>query len=278
MPTITVAGLQNLNNAAVLKFQVGAMLVADESASILTAPFDGTGALQAFPAGYVSAGLTDAGGLNVGRAITVADVASWQTVQPVRTDVTADKMTLKVKVQETNKVTLAIQEGKLLADVDMTGKSFGALRSSAGRQPKRRVILLAEDQANSIIVVRSLPNARLTAYGSDASYQRATELMYDYQLDAYPDPLLLDDDGNPTDSQFWIGGAGFASLSQTVTAPPAWQSTTAYALNATVTLSTGGGGTVKATTAGTSGSTQPVLPASVGGTVTDGTVVWTRLT
>lgn len=53
-----------------------------------------------------------------------------------------------------------------------------------------------------------------------------------------------------------------------------WQATHAYAVNDIVALT---GGTVKCTTAGTSGSAAPALPATVGGTVTDGTVVWTRV-
>lgn len=57
------------------------------------------------------------------------------------------------------------------------------------------------------------------------------------------------------------------------TAPAAWAATTAYAVNDLVTVT---GGTLKCTTAGTSGSTEPALPGAVGGTVSDGTVTWTR--
>ncbi|QDF18824.1 hypothetical protein SEA_SCENTAE_105 [Gordonia phage SCentae] len=55
---------------------------------------------------------------------------------------------------------------------------------------------------------------------------------------------------------------------------PYWKATTAYALNFVISL--GAGGAVRASTAGTSGSTIPTLPNAVGGTVNDGTVVWTR--
>lgn len=51
--------------------------------------------------------------------------------------------------------------------------------------------------------------------------------------------------------------------------------TTAYALNAYVLPATPNGYIYKATTAGTSGGTLPTYPTTIGGTVTDGTVVWT---
>jgi len=54
----------------------------------------------------------------------------------------------------------------------------------------------------------------------------------------------------------------------------AWAATTAYPLGRHVTVT---GGTLAVTTAGTSGATAPTNPGAVGGTVTDGTVVWTRV-
>jgi hypothetical protein len=54
----------------------------------------------------------------------------------------------------------------------------------------------------------------------------------------------------------------------------AWAATTVYAIGARVTVS---GGTLEATVAGTSGATVPTNPATVGGTVVDGTVTWKRI-
>ena len=51
--------------------------------------------------------------------------------------------------------------------------------------------------------------------------------------------------------------------------------TTAYALNAYVLPAAPNGFVYKATTAGTSSGTVPTYPTTIGGTVTDGTVVWT---
>lgn len=54
----------------------------------------------------------------------------------------------------------------------------------------------------------------------------------------------------------------------------AWAATTAYAIGARVVLSNGV--VLVATTAGTSASTAPAAPATIGGTQSDGTVTWTR--
>lgn len=53
----------------------------------------------------------------------------------------------------------------------------------------------------------------------------------------------------------------------------AWQAETAYVVGDDVTVT---GGTLECSSAGTSGTVEPTLPGTVGGTVTDGTVTWTR--
>lgn len=55
----------------------------------------------------------------------------------------------------------------------------------------------------------------------------------------------------------------------------AWQASTAYVLNTLAAPSTYGELVFKCTTAGTSNTTEPTWPTTVGGTVTDGTAVWT---
>jgi len=56
--------------------------------------------------------------------------------------------------------------------------------------------------------------------------------------------------------------------------PSDWVTATAYDVGDYARLT--GGEIVECTTAGTSGASEPTAPA-VGGTVTDGTAVWTRL-
>ena len=57
---------------------------------------------------------------------------------------------------------------------------------------------------------------------------------------------------------------------------PSWAASTAYALDDLVIPATSNGYTYKCTTAGTTAGSAPTWPTTIGGTVTDGTVVWTN--
>ncbi len=57
-----------------------------------------------------------------------------------------------------------------------------------------------------------------------------------------------------------------------------WTASTAYTAGQTILPDTANGHIYQCTTAGTSGTTEPVFPTTAGGTVTDGTAVWTEAT
>ena len=69
---------------------------------------------------------------------------------------------------------------------------------------------------------------------------------------------------------------GAALLHLTALTPAGWVTATAKALGAAVTPTVANGRVYVCTTAGTTGATEPVWPVVAGGTVTDGTAVFTE--
>lgn len=276
----TVEEIYSPDNENILKLHVGAAIFGDIGADPITDIFNADGSLAPLPAGYFSAGLTDTSGITTNRTISVTDVMSWQSVESQRSDVDSDKLAFQVKFQETlNPVVVALQEGKKLADaIDrMEGVNHYSFdKDPSGVQPRRRCLLIGHDTLRDIIIARYLPNVTLTAIGS-MSWQRATEIMNDLTFDAYVDPTYTSDESpNGTASRYFVGGPGLGAIEATnpaIPVPPAWAATHAYALDARITI---GGKVLKATVAGTSGSTIPTVPSTVGATVVDGGVTWTR--
>lgn len=262
----TVEVLQALNAQAVLRFHVGGMLFADADAEcpdpVGLVASDGT---VSVPAGYTSAGITTTDGITKSRSMSVALEQGWQTLATIRSDVTDDQISFKAKFTEYNLVNFALRQGLTLAEAAsvFTASGVASKRDTSGKQPQRRCLVVARDTNYGITLVQILPYLILSAEG-DETVGRGTSLQLDATFNANLDSTY------GTDFAVAVNGPGWAAL--VGSALPAWAATTAYALNDEVTNS---GAVLKATTAGTSGSTAPVNPA-VGSTVTDGTVTWTR--
>jgi hypothetical protein len=280
MSSTTVESLEAANNLNILKFSVGAAIFGDIDAATISDIFNTDGTLATLPDGYYSAGLINTDGITLNRNLTVQEVMSWQSVESQRTDVTQDTLQIQIKFQESlNPAVLAIQEAKKIADVitSMEGANhFSFDKDPSGVQPQRRCLLIGHDTLRDVIVARYLPRVAVNAYGAMAM-QRGTEQLNDVTFDCYLDPTYTGSTTpNGTSSRYFIGGPGLPAIVGTdpaVPTPPAWAATHVYALNALVTLT---GKVLKATTAGTSGSTAPTVPGTIGGAVTDGTVTWTR--
>lgn len=210
MADITVDALSNLRNDRILKLTSGAVIVADYTADVIQDVFDDAGALQALPDGYVSCGLQDTSGIAFNRSLTADEVMSWQSPEVQRSDISADKIQVQAKFQETNVPVVALNEGRTLAEVtaaygDGTKKSMSLDKNPTGVQPLWRVLLLAADDTRGIIVARSLPRSQVTALGGQA-WQRATELQTDITFDCFRDPAY------GTSYRYFIGGPGLADL------------------------------------------------------------------
>lgn len=207
MPTaMTVAQLAAIQETAVLKFHNGAAFFADTTAPHVTSLFDSSGNFSGqLPAGYYSGGGTDASGLTISRAISMTDANIWQSTEPVRSDKTADKRQIKVKLSETTRVSQALQESVPISAITWDGTPLQIDHDPYADEPERRVLLLAQDTTRNIIFARYFPRVKVTAF-ADQSMQRATEYMYDLTFDAYKDNTF------GTSSCWFAGGTGWAGL------------------------------------------------------------------
>jgi len=83
-----------------------------------------------------------------------------------------------------------------------------------------------------------------------------------------------------TNFRTWVGAASAAAALPYIhyygiNPPKPWAASTAFALREFARVAAGASFVYECTTAGTSGTAEPTWPTVAGGTVTDGTVVWT---
>jgi hypothetical protein len=127
---------------------------------------------------------------------------------------------------------------------------------------------------------QSLPSAALLTEGAGNSSNGTLSITYTLN-DGTPIVVTATVDAAPpingASCQAFTAGEKL-KLAAISGLPPFWLPNTVYPLSANVRISDAPGVILAATTAGTSGGTEPdVTGLAVGGTINDGTVVWTRI-
>ncbi|AZM53338.1 phage tail protein [Streptomyces sp. WAC 01529] len=204
-----------LRNDYIRKQLMQAVYAADYTAAAVTAPFAAAdGALAALPAGYVPVGYTTDDGLTFTGDLSMTDVTSSQSVEPTRSDVESDVLTVQYAPQETNQATVALFEGLPLSGTDALpaiGEAWSWARPATPKNPYRRLLCIGLDYNDSgaeIYVVKFFPRARLTSR-DDEQWARSTETQRPVTFTAYRDPVLK------TPCSNWVDGPGWRAF-----APP----------------------------------------------------------
>lgn len=207
---------------------------------------------------FLDLGNCDTKGVTVKTNVSTNPITSFGSPFDQGTLITKLAMTVDITPQETNPLAVALYRGVPLDAV--TVASDGSFSVGMGFPDDIRYSIVFDGFSQFGDPLRFVcPNVGSYNPG-DLVLQMGQPLDRAVTLTLYPDAS-----GKPF-YEYYLN-------SNLATAAAAWQATHAYALNDLVTIS---GDTLKCTTAGTSGSTAPTPPASVGGTVTDGTVTWTR--
>lgn len=208
MAASKVEDLINLNNKSVLKFHIGGILIADGGATVpdIETLVDAQG-MVTVPTGYESCGWVTTDGVTKSRAMTSDDTMGWQSLAAIRTDLTADNMSFKAKLQEYNKVTFALRQGLSLADAatKFVAGGVASARNTSGSQPARRGIIIARDTNYDITLALVCPNFVFSDQGDEA-LGRSTELQLDATFKAN-----YDHDAG-TDVLEALNGPGLAAL------------------------------------------------------------------
>lgn len=167
--------------------------------------------LDVLPDGWQDLGWITSDGVTYGRTTEVSDVTSFGSVQPTRSDVTQDTITMSVVAQETSLLTLGLY----------TGADTGALTATAGTGefsiskpdiPGFRyyrilgMFIDRDDDGREIVMARYMPRARITEWGEQQLNDGDDPITYSMTFTGYEDSTV-------GYSHRWIfAGAGWKSL------------------------------------------------------------------
>lgn len=212
--------------------------------------------LGALPAGFTDLGYISEDGVTESTDQSVEKIKAWQRNAVVRSVVTEGESTFSFTLIETKKETVELAFGVTIAGDGSYVKDAGAER------PHRSFIIDVVDggrQERSYI-----PYGQVTELG-EVTRVNGEPVGYEVTITAF------NSDAIGGSVKVWDSALGAVIPGAS---PTAWAASTFYPTDATVTVA---GGTLEATEDGTSGATAPTAPATVGGTVQDGTVLWTRI-
>jgi hypothetical protein len=210
MTGVSYDDLQQKNAALIFKALQGSVFVGPSSADPIVSLTDTDKLLKALPAGYEDVGWTSDDGAQFSRNVDTSDITGWGSVEPLRSDVTADTTTLQLECLETRKTTIGLYTGADMSAVtpDATSGEISIEKPDRPAFRYYRVLAVAVDLTDDgeYYVARFLPRARVTDF-DDVAYQSSDDspVTFPVTLSAYNAPDL------GYSEKFFYGGAGWAT-------------------------------------------------------------------
>lgn len=271
--SLTFAELKDVADSPELvrKSLQGVAFMAPMTETPPAALLDTDGKLLPFGAQWWPVGIVNTDGYKFSSNINKVETEAWGYSVPIRTDI--DKAPKQVVMTPLEMIRRRLQE--LSLGVDLSAIAANANGEVVFEEPdlpsdeQRRLVVIYFDGTPSKPFYRGKCFSAVKRAGvgdetwSGADSAVGQELTLDVQIGPEGWPV-----------RHYMGGGAFDAVAYGYGSAPAWAATTAYTVGNQVTLTTGE--RLKCTTGGTSGSSEPTAPASIGGTVTDGTVTWTR--
>lgn len=196
MPGAAYDALASKKQNLIRKARKGSVFVAPQTAAHITAGglTDATDKLlKPLPTGYHDLGWMSDDGAQFSSDIDVADVSSWGSTTPTRTDINQESTELQIACQETNLWTIGLQVG--VATTGVVAAANGEVQILKPLQPVKqayRVLSLAVDEnaAGEIYIARYWPNAEVTDKDDQAYSSGDDPLMWSVTMSARPDHEL----------------------------------------------------------------------------------------
>jgi hypothetical protein len=177
------ASIENKKAELIRKAIQGSVFIAPYTAPAISTStlFGTTGDLATLPTGYNDLGWTDETGAVFDRKVTTTGIAGWGTLDPLRTDVTADTTTLKVNAYQTDLVTVGLFANVLPSAISAGVNGVVALAvPTAPITNYYRVLAVGIDETanGEVVFARYFPNAQVTEYGAQSYSDGKDPLAY----------------------------------------------------------------------------------------------------
>lgn len=210
MAGVAYDDLQQRNAALIMKALQGSVFVAPFSATAITALTDTDKLLKTLPPEYEDVGWTSDDGAQFSRNVDTSDITGWGSVEPLRSDVTADTTTLQLACLETKKATIGLYTGADMDAVTPDATSGEVAIEKPARPGFRyyRTLAVAVDLTDDgeYYIARFLPRARVTDY-DDQNFQSSDDspVTWAVTMTGYEDPTL------GYSEKYFFGGPGWTA-------------------------------------------------------------------
>jgi hypothetical protein len=203
--------LKDKKTELIRKARDGSVFLAPYSAAAITAITTGTSAdLVTLPTAYEDLGWTSTDGSKYARSTSESDVKSFGSVEPTRSDVTSDTITMDVTAQETKLLTLGLYTG---ADLSAAKAAFttGELQIEKPSRPGARFyrllgLFVDDGDAGEIYLARYMPRAKVSNFAEQQFTDGDTPVSYGVTFSGFEDSVL------GYSHKWFFGGPGWKAL------------------------------------------------------------------
>ncbi len=212
------SALDDKKQELIRKAKDGSVFVGPISTTLISNLTSGSGAdLSALPTGMEDLGYTTTDGVTYGRTTDLSEIRSFGSVEPTRTDVTNDTITMAASCQETKLQTIGLYTGADYTTLEAAATT-GELQIAKPDRPSFRYyrvlgLFVDDGDAGEIYFARYMPRARVTDIGEQQYNDSDEAIVYPLTFTGYKDSTA-----GYSHKWFW-GGPGWKALLATMDIP-----------------------------------------------------------